>query len=560
MIKYLKKINWIPYLIALPLSVLKYTIFALTLENILNGIQNHTFQDFRTSVLSGIIIVGLFTLVMIAQTITKYNKAIIIQHAMKRIRNDLITCVLNKSETEILDHQDVMTSILFNDLKLIETDYFPNLFLIFEQSLGLCMAIIIIFTRSWKLGLLLIIGNFIPTIFPKLFKKKTMFYSTKWSNTNQVLTKGVNELLKGIITIKTYNNESIQRIILNKRTEDLEKCTVKFTMIKEFCSNLILGTGLMVTSLSFLYSAYLVIQGEITLGGMMAVMQMSNAIYEPITSITTSRNAIISTKTIRNKIEKEIKLFSSLKFSANEANSLNFQIELRDVSYSISNQEIINKLSIIIHQNTKILVIGANGSGKSTLLKLIQGRIQEYFGEINFNGISIQSIPKNELYSYSSFVQQNVFIFDDSLINNITLHESFSREKIKNVIKLVELEEIIKTKGTTTLGENGSHLSGGQKQKIEIARALIRNREILFLDEAFSAIDKESSQRIEAKILKEYKKTLFSIEHTISEKNLNLYDRVLVLKDGVIKEDGTPKELCNNTDSFIYNLIQNKAN
>lgn len=553
--KYLKKSNWVPYIVFLPFSMLKYTVFALILEFIMDGAGNNSFVSLASLWFPALIITFLFCFVVIAQFITKWNKTIIIQNALRKIRRDLITKILNKEESIIVENQDSYVSLLFNDLKLLESDYYPNIFIIIEQSIGLSIAVYMIFTRSWKLGILLMIGLFIPSIFPKLFKTKTQRASIQWSQSNQTFTKGIQEILKGIVTIKSYNNETVREKEADQCLITLFDNATNLAVIKDICSSLILGTGLIVTALCFLYGAYLVSINEITIGCMMAVMQMSNAIYEPITAITNSRNTILSTRPIQKKITNELAGIYKVEKANLQFNEFKEVLELKDIQYAIEGQVILNRISLKIKKGMKILVVGPNGSGKSTLFKILQGRITDYEGDILVDGNSIKNKAKEEMYAMIGFVQQNVFVFDDTLINNITLKKPYEIEDILQAIKISNLHDVEKEKKDKLLGENGAHLSGGQKQRIEIARALITNRDILLMDEAFSAIDKESGYKIESTILQDKRKTILSIAHTIDIHVLKQYDLVIVINNGRIHEMDTPENCLNNTNSFIQSIV-----
>lgn len=556
--KFLKNFNWLPYFIFLPLSMMKYTVFALILEFIINGAEKNIFISARSLYLPMLVILISFCIIVVSQFIIKYNKTVIIQNALKSIRKKIVEKLLSKDENKTLENQAEYLSLIFNDLKLIENDYYPNIFIIIEQVIALLIAIYMIFTRSWKLGLLLTIGLFIPSIFPRLFKKKTHRASEIWSKSNQIFTKQIQETLKGIITIKSYNNEMIREKHINNSLSDLYKDAAWLIIIKEICNSIVLGTGLIITSICFLYGAFLVSKGEITIGGMMAVIQMSNAIYEPITSITNCRNTIYSTKPIREKIEKELNEKESPRKHVNTVNFENI-ITLDNIEYKAENQKILDHVSFSIKKGEKILIIGPNGSGKSTLFKIIQGRIKSYDGNIIIDGKLIEDKGSNLLYSSIGLIQQNVFLFDDTLENNITLNESFDPADIQESITFCELNDVLNDKRNELLGENGSRLSGGQKQRVEIARAWIRKRDILLMDEAFSAIDKQSRNRIESKILNEKDLTVLSIEHTVDKSNIYLYDHIIVLKEGRIVELDSPSNCEKNKNSFIQNILLNSS-
>ena len=210
-----------------------------------------------------------------------------------------------------------------------------------------------------------------------------------------------------------------------------------------------------------------------------------------------------------------------------------------------------------IQKGEKIAIVGMSGSGKSTLLNLLLRFYDVTSGNISIDNQDLQDISSESLYNLITVVQQDVYIFDDTLSANITLNQPFSEDDIKQAVQQSGLENYILENelGLQTLcGENGANLSGGQKQRLSIARALIRKTPILLLDEATSSLDNQVTTEIENSILKIRDLTALVITHKLNETILKKYDRILFMKDGVIVEDGSFVDLMDRKGEF-YKLF-----
>ena len=202
-------------------------------------------------------------------------------------------------------------------------------------------------------------------------------------------------------------------------------------------------------------------------------------------------------------------------------------------------------------KNKSYAIVGTSGSGKTTLINLLLGKYNNYSGDIYYNNADLKNISLDSLFEIASFVEQNVFVFDDSIINNITMYSNIDEELLKEAINKSGLAKLIDEKGPDyRCGENGCNLSGGEKQRISIARALVKKSQLLLLDEATSALDNETSSSITNNLLRINNTTKIMITHRLDEEILNQFDEIVVMKNGQIVEFGTYKDLMKNNGTF----------
>ena len=231
-------------------------------------------------------------------------------------------------------------------------------------------------------------------------------------------------------------------------------------------------------------------------------------------------------------------------------------IELRNVTFSYEpGKQVLHGVSARFDAGKSYAIVGGSGSGKSTLLNLLMASHSGYGGDICYDGAELRGIRAESLYDLVSIVQQNVFIFNSSVRDNITMFREFDKSEVDEAIRLSGLSELIAARGEDYLcGENGSGLSGGEKQRISIARSLLRKTPVLLMDEATAALDAETAYYITSSILQLDGLTRIVVTHALDETLLRRYDRIFTLKNGRLIESGTFDELMDKKEYF-YSLF-----
>lgn len=303
-------------------------------------------------------------------------------------------------------------------------------------------------------------------------------------------------------------------------------------------------------------------KGEISVGTAIIIIQLSTHIVGPVKTSISLINQIKSVSLIVDKID-EILCDSSEEIEDLSLEKFGKNIEIKNLNFSYSDErQALNNINLTFEKNKKYAIVGESGSGKSTLTKLLMRYYKNYTGEILIDNKNLQKILSHDLYKNISMIQQNVFMFDDSIKENIKLYADYSDDEILEVCGrsgLSNLISILPNGINSLVGENGNKLSGGEKQRIAIARSLINDTKILILDESTSALDNETAYNLETSLLSINDLTLVVVTHKLIKNILLSYDEIIVMKDGMIIEKGSFNDLIE-LKGYFYSLyyLQNE--
>ena len=481
----------------------------------------------------------------------------LVREIMSRYKNKVFQSILDKDYREFSKEKSgKYISILTENMKKIEQDYLYQYFNISKNFSLMIFSLIAMFIGNWFLTLLVIIASIIPMIISGVIGQKSVSLQNSALIADQKYLAKVKDILAGFLVIKSFNVKEAIRQDYNHESEKLDKIYYikgKFDVFANVISQL---SGMIVFLVAFGGGMYLVFDGHTTIGSVTAIVQLVNFVVMPLNEIGMGMSKFREGQVTLNSFEvKDVIELQTDKRKEYFDDVISFSNV--DFSYPNAEEKIFNNLSLDIQKGEKIAIVGMSGSGKSTLLNLLLRFHDITSGNISIDNQDLQDISSESLYNLITVVQQDVYIFDDTLSANITLNQPFSEDDIKQAVQQSGLENYILENelGLQTLcGENGANLSGGQKQRLSIARALIRKTPILLLDEATSSLDNQVTTEIENSILKIRDLTTLVVTHKLNETLLKKYDRILFMKDGVIVEDGSFDDLIYKEGEF-YKLF-----
>lgn len=454
------------------------------------------------------------------------------------------------------ENTSVYLSALSNDTTNIEANYLNNTFTLVSQSLSFVGAFIMMIWYSPLLTLSAILLSLLPLLASLLAGNRLMSAEKKVSDRNASYVATLKDCLSGFSVVKSFKAErQIIKMLANSNqsAEGSKQARNKLNTIISIAAG---AAGAAAQLGVFLVGAYLALSGNgITAGVVLVFVNLMNFVIQPIAEVP---GLLANRKAALGLIDK---LADSLSSNVRESghsieNKLEHSIRLENVSFSYDQEKVIlQDINLKLEKGKSYAIVGGSGSGKSTLLNLLMAANSNYSGHIYYDDVELRDISSESLYDLVSIIQQNVFVFNSTIEDNITMFSEFKREEIDHAIKLSGLSTLIEQKGKDYLcGENGSGLSGGEKQRISIARSLLRRTPVLFVDEATSSLDVETAFGVTNSILDLEGLTKVMVTHTLEEAILRRCDAIITLKSGMIKEMGSFDELMKDK-GYFYSLF-----
>lgn len=432
-------------------------------------------------------------------------------------------------------------SALTNDIQTIEQGYLRDTLTLLQSLLPFIGAMALMIWYSPLLTLIAVLLSLLPLIASLLAGNRVAQAEKNVSDRNEAYTSALRDSLGGFSVIKAFQAEAQKLRIFRENVWELAKaqCAKHKTqiLVQMFASI----AGITAQLGVFLFGAYLAAaQKGITPGTILLFVQLMNYILSPISTIPSCLAERKAAKALVLKIANALNANVRDEIEA-EPRPLARGIVVNDLSFGYApNQPVLKNICCSFALGKKYAIVGASGNGKSTLLHLLMASYTDYEGTICYDETELRRISSRNLYAMESIIQQNVFVFNATIQENITMFRDFPQEQIQEAIRLSGLSALIEEKGTDYLcGENGSGLSGGEKQRIAIARSLLKKTQVLLVDEVTAALDAETAHQVSSAILGLDGVTCIVVTHTLEESLLRQYDGIIALKNGSIAEAGT---------------------
>lgn len=459
------------------------------------------------------------------------------------------------------ENTSTYVSGMTNDAGIIEENYLSSLFTIGGQIFLFIGSLILMLWYSPLLTLIAIGFSLLPVIASVATGKRLVKLEKEVSERNERFLAMISEILTGFSVVKSFNAEERIGKLLAGANAKLETAKNRRNVNKDYTSAIGAFSGAATQLGVFITGAFLCLKGMgITPGMLFVFTNLMNFIISPIAQLPA---LLAKKKAAIALVEKMEKALAEEDDGAKEEKTdcaFDHSVQLKDVEFSYDGtKKVLDHVSYTFDKGKSYAIVGASGCGKSTLLQLLLAGMNGYQGSITYDDRDVKAIRPESLYNTVSTIQQNVFVFNASIRDNVTMFNEFPKEEVDRVIEMAGLRELIAEKGEDYLcGENGSGLSGGEKQRISIARALLRNAKMLLIDEATAALDAETSNRVLNAILALKNMTRIVVTHDLDAGTLRQYDSILTLKGGKIIEDGSFDALMQKKGYFysLYTVAQ----
>lgn len=514
--------------------------------------NNSIFNLFQLLLIS----IGTVIAVIVIMFLDKKTSPRFVERAMVQYKNMVFSEISKKSISSFAkENTTSYLSALSNDAASIEKNYLAKIFTFVEQIILFIGAFLLMLYYSPLLTLAAVVLSLFPLIASLISGSKLANMEKKVSEKNESFLGSIKDMLTGFSVVKSFKAEKEMMKLFQSSNKEAETNKRKRNQIEINLKMIGEVTGVVAQFGVFLFGAYLALHSqEITAGVVIIFVQLMIFVIKPIRDVP---QILANRKAAMGLVDK---LALSLSEQVEQkgviiGQTLNRAIELDHVSFGYDEEKtVLHDISITFEAGKSYALVGASGSGKSTLLNLLMGSYFNYQGEIRFDGQELKEINLDSLYDLVSIIQQNVFVFDSTIQNNITMFKDFDEDRIKLAIKQAGLSALIEQKGLNyTCGENGSGLSGGERQRISIARCLLKGSSVMLVDEATAALDAKTAVEITKAILEIENLTRIVVTHRLEEAILRKYDKIFVLQNGHVTEQGTFDELMKEK-GYFYSL------
>lgn len=431
-------------------------------------------------------------------------------------------------------------SILINDVKQIQDMYIENIFQILSNAIRLALSLIVLLTISIVGTVIVCLLSVIPILLSILINGPIMKQVAQFSKVKGAYIKNTMEFLDGHDSFILYGNQDAA-IGRNQEMNALEANIKRkaFTWI-EALSSIVGISSISITVLTLVGGMFLALQDYITVGEVFALSFISNGISSPLMELSDKIPNFLGGKGFVRNYMEAVKEENGLLKEKTVKNPET--IALIDVRFG-KESRILDGINLKLQKGKKYLFMGESGSGKSTVIKTILGQYDTYEGEIYYDTVELRNIPDETIYHNITYLPQRTELFQDTVRNNISLFDSkITDEEIYKVLDFVNLKQKILSlpgKLDYCIMESKSNLSGGEKQRLSMARAILHLKPVLIMDEATSALDNENFSSIENKIANLEGVTVINILHRLRDDIVRQYDIIVEFERGAIKKIST---------------------
>lgn len=453
------------------------------------------------------------------------------------------------TEKSIASFRDESTaaylSALTNDAASVEADYLAQQLAVITKTVTFFGALLMMLWYSPLLTAIAVGVTALPLAASLLTGGRLQAAEKQVSERNRDFTAALSDCLSGFAVVKTFKAEREIFQLFAESNRALEQEKFSRRRLKVLIGMIGAVTGLVAQLGVFLAGAWLALSGSgLTAGTVILFVNLMNFMIGPVSELPAllagRRAALGLIGKLADALEKDGSAGGSRTLSR-----LEHGIELRDVSFGYeAGKDVLHHVSARFEAGRAYAIVGGSGSGKSTLLNLLLAENTGYRGSVLLDGTELRELSPEALYGLMSVIHQNVFVFNASIRDNVSMFREFPQEAQDEAIRRAHLRELLDARGADYLcGENGKGLSGGEKQRVSIARSLLKKSSVLLVDEATAALDVQTAHQVSSDILDLTGMTRIVVTHSLEEALLRRYDGIFVLKNGTLAESGSFDEL-----------------
>ena len=472
--------------------------------------------------------------------LASYTRGIYLYKSLVRTKIDYVEKLFGKNINEFqAENNAIYLSTMTNDMNSIEKQYLEGIYLVGNSFIGFIVSFIIIASVS-PMALFLGAGiSIVAGLLSIAVAKPLQKHEKDRSDLFGGYTSYIKEALSAFQIVKANNlNDKVKKDFYDK-SEDIQH---KRYVMDRIYTYIVVIQSFITNSSTFaiiIITALMAIRGSITTGSVVLIVNNLSRVIYPLMELGEWLPKIFSVKSLFKKMDNSLKNHDNYQETI-EIDSFNHSITFNDVSFSYDKDDVLTDINLSLDKGNKYLIIGPSGGGKSTLLKLLRKYFNPNQGSILIDDKNLKDIKKGDYFNIISNIEQQVFLFEDTLRNNITLYKGYSDEEINLAIHRAGLYQFVDGLANgleTMIYDNGKNISGGEKSRIAIARGLLAKSDIIFIDEAFSSLDSKVAKEIEYTLLNLDGITIVNVSHVVFKETKDRYDKIFVVKNRAVFEE-----------------------
>ena len=386
---------------------------------------------------------------------------------------------------------------------------------------------VIMFVYNVPLALVAIAASFTGLLLPFFFSKQVARRQKEISTKSEEFSVQMKETFEGREVISGLGLFRFFEERFAAKNRDIARANYRFGKLQAGTQSISHMSAYFTRLVVFVFAGFMALGDSISLGTLVLFISAASGFASNMGGIMQLLPFIRGIKPISDKLLNLID-YRDESFQGEIVPTFNKEISTRNISFAYNGGNVLESFDFTIKRGEKIAITGPSGCGKTTLMKLLQGEYANYSGEILYDGVELRKLDNRKMHRCMTIVSQNVYIFNDTIKNNICLGESFGEAEMEMALKRSGVDKFLTSEGLESrCGDKGANLSGGQRQRIALARSLVRGIKLIVLDEGVSAIDVETANEIEQELLGDKDLTLISITHRIKDGLIGSYDRVI---------------------------------
>lgn len=508
-------------------SALRVT-HAMINVNIFNSLIKLQVNNFFNWVMVDI---GVFAVLSIFLILLQIQTAKTVQYLCLDLRKDIIRQISNRTITKYQEKDTgVYASWLTNDINTIERDGFYNILQSVQIITDPLFSMVALLQFSWTFIPLVLVVSLLTVFLPQLIHEKLATASLSTTKANEKLLNVINDGLRGFVTFSIFGVERQLEERITRTTMSLIGKKVRQSKYQALANNIAGFSNILGQTGIEAWTGFLALQKVISIGVIGSSGNLSYNVFNSLAVIAPMWTEMTALTPIFEKYHLNERIDS--KYIGDSLLDNEFlSLDIKNLQVNYANKPVFKQpLDLHIGKNNKVAIDGDSGSGKSTLLKIIAGQIRDYQGSVKINNQDEKKLSYDAIRKSLIYVDQIPYIFNDTIRYNLELGEHFSDQQLKDALRKADLIDYINElpKGLDTeIGENGAQMSGGQRQRLALARGLLRNRKLFLLDESTSSLDKSSALNVENIFLNQPDIAIIFVSHQLHDENRQNFDRIV---------------------------------